>query len=144
MCPINIVCYRLYIGKFNLELQAYEDKTKRSHSRGFHLVHHPWWADWLVFTTQCRCWEYHNKLSIHIHWNIWWYNLYIYRQIDKYALCMILPSSASSFNFNFKSNLVESWDSINFIFNTHPPTHPRRKSLKITWKAQLYLQQQLN
>ena len=27
-----------------------------------------------------------------------------------------------SFNFNY--NLVESWDSINFIFNTHPPTHP--------------------
>ena len=34
-----------------------------------------------------------------------------------------------SFNFNFNSTLVESWDSINFIFNTHPPT--RRKSLKI-------------
>ena len=27
-----------------------------------------------------------------------------------------------SFNFNY--NLVESWDSINFIFNTHPPNHP--------------------
>ena len=25
-----------------------------------------------------------------------------------------------SFNFNY--NLVESWDSINFIFNTHPTT----------------------
>ena len=38
-----------------------------------------------------------------------------------------------SFNFNY--NLVESWVSINFIFNTHqppthPPTQPRRKSLK--------------
>ena len=27
-----------------------------------------------------------------------------------------------SFNLNY--NLVESWVSINFIFNTHPTTHP--------------------
>ena len=39
-----------------------------------------------------------------------------------------------SFNFNY--NLVESWDSINFIFNTHPTT--RRKSLKsefVSWTS---------
>ena len=53
---------------------------------------------------------------------------------------MIFAKLSFNFNFNFNSNLVESWVSINFIFNTHP----RRKSLKITWKAQLYLQQQRN
>ena len=57
---------------------------------------------------------------------------------------MIFAKLSFNFNFNFNSKLVESWVSINFIFNTHPPNQPRRKSLKITWKAQLYLQQQLS
>ena len=35
-----------------------------------------------------------------------------------------------SFNFNFNSNLVESWDSINFIFNTNP-SNPSVKLKKI-------------
>ena len=34
------------------------------------------------------------------------------------------------FNFNFNSNLVESWDNIDLIFNTHQPTHPAEKVSK--------------
>ena len=31
------------------------------------------------------------------------------------------PRNIAKLSFNFNYNLVESWDSINFIFNPHPP-----------------------
>ena len=44
-----------------------------------------------------------------------------------------------SFNFNF--NLVESWDSLNFIEHTHPPpTHPPdQKSSEISIETELFI-----
>ena len=43
---------------------------------------------------------------------------------QKYIMSFVLIAKLS---FNFNYNLVESWDSINFIFNTHPTTHPQEK-----------------
>ena len=54
---------------------------------------------------------------------------------------LIFDLFIAKLSFDFNSNLVESWVSINFISTS---THFRRKSLKIAWKPHLYLQQQLS
>ena len=44
--------------------------------------------------------------------------------IEKVVIWQYTYWQIAKLSFNFNYNLVESWDSINFIFNTHPPNHP--------------------
>ena len=81
-------------------------------------------------------WEYHSFKFSFLDFLLWYGSF-------SFLSSLFLPSSVQfcqlSFNFNFNSNLVESWVSINTIFNTHPSYHPTthpplQEKSKNTWK----------
>ena len=41
-----------------------------------------------------------------------------------------MERNIAKLSFNFNYNLVESWDSINFIFQTHPPTGVHKTGIR--------------
>ena len=109
------------------------------------------------FFYTCRPLMQKNLLQDVFHFNQQFKNWFSKQEIglSKQEMELFLPHPhLRSKNFQYKmlprcgstSTLTESWDSMNFLFSTHQqPNHPPpQEKPKITWKAQLYLQQQLS